>query len=136
MCSADRLLSAPEKGSRGSRVHRSIRAAFEIRDPEPAPGEHAPDDAHVPRFSAVGGAEERDLVVAEPELPLPARRQQRHRLKRLRGGAQVDRQAGVAEESEKGAVFVHHGHGASMDGLDTAAPEDPGHDRERRAVHR
>jgi hypothetical protein len=130
------LFSAADKGSRGSRVHRGIRAAFEIRNAESAPREHAPDDADVPRFSPVRGAEERDLIVAQPELPLAARRQQRHRLKRLCGGAQVDRESGVAEKSEKGAVLVHDRDRASMHGLDAAAPKDPGHDRKRRAVHR
>jgi hypothetical protein len=130
------LLSAAEKGSGGAEVHRSIRAAFQIRDPEPAASEHAPDDPDVPRFSPVRGAEQRDLVVAEPELPFAARRQQRHRLERLRRGAQINRQAGVAEKSEKGAVLVHDGDGPSMDGFDAAAPEDPGHDRKRHAVHR
>jgi hypothetical protein len=80
---------------------------------------------HVTGLAAVRGAHQRDFRVAELELLLAARKQQRHRLERLRRGPRVDRKVGVAAALEEPSLFVYNREAAPMHRLDVGSSVNP-----------
>ena len=121
-----RLLAACDEGFRGRLMHGRVGAAREVGDAE-APALQEPRGyTHVPRLSPVGGAHEGDVVVAEAEGALAAGGEKRHRLERLRCGAEVELGVRIAGGRNRPSLLVDDGHEAPVDRLDAAAAQDVG----------
>ena len=100
---------------------RPMRAAFERVFIMIHFGEHRARSREMVLASRVGGAAERDLLVAQTEPIRSAAGDKGQGLERLDGGAGINRSIGVAKGQHHSAVRIDDRAGSAMGGFDEGA---------------
>jgi hypothetical protein len=111
-------------------------AAPQVGNAKPAALENPPRDPDVAGLASVRSAHQSDLVVPQPERALAAGGEERHRLKRLRRGPQIDGQRRIATGRDDAAIFIGDGHRSAVSRFGPSAAKDAGEEGGQAASHR
>jgi hypothetical protein len=115
------MLPSPEELIRRSGVARRVRPVVEVAFGKPSFMEKGFHGGDVPLLALVGGARDGEFLVRKPESVRRAGEGERHRLKRLYGGARKEIRLGVSGGFEDAPFRVGEYETSAMDAFDESA---------------